>query len=410
MSAARKKQAASQRSSRRPSTASGRDRARVQSSSPKKKAKKPKAASAKTPAQRGKSERPSTPRKSTSADPNQERLQKVLAAAGFGSRRDCESLIIEGRVEVDGVVVDELGSKVDRNSQKIFVDGERIKVAKREYYLINKPTGVISTNWDPSGRMRVIDLIPTGQRVFTVGRLDKSSEGLMIVTNDGELAQRLTHPSFGVEKIYEVTVAGHPSREELQQLLDGVRLADGWAKAKRIRVRRKIKNTAVLEMILDEGRNREIRRLLARIGHKVIRLKRVALGTLRLGEMAPGDCRSLSRDEVRELRRLTSGSPKSKKSSGSNSATRKFASRSTASSNRSSSTRKSDGASAEARVGKRRSGKSAVPGKRSAKSSQRPARGAAASSSGRRSPGKKKAPRRGSSAGGPKRRPTKRTR
>ena len=141
-----------------------------------------------------------------------ERLQKILALAGLGSRRDCETLITEGRVEVDGKTVSELGTKVDSSLQKIAVDGERIKIAKKEYFLINKPTGVLSTNWDPSGRTRVIDLIPTGQRVFTVGRLDKSSEGLIIVTNDGAVAQRLTHPRYGVEKVYEVVVSGHASR------------------------------------------------------------------------------------------------------------------------------------------------------------------------------------------------------
>ena len=151
--------------------------------------------------------------------------------AGLGSRRDCETLITEGRVEVDGKTVSELGTKVDSSLQKIAVDGERIKIAKKEYFLINKPTGVLSTNWDPSGRTRVIDLIPTGQRVFTVGRLDKSSEGLIIVTNDGAVAQRLTHPRYGVEKVYEVVVSGHPSREVLRQLTTGVRLSEGWAQA-----------------------------------------------------------------------------------------------------------------------------------------------------------------------------------
>ena len=236
---------------------------------------------------------------------NGERLQKILALAGFGSRRDCETLITEGRVEVDGKIVSELGTKVDSSRQKIAVDGERIKIAKKEYFLINKPTGVLSTNWDPSGRTRVIDLIPTGQRVFTVGRLDKSSEGLIIVTNDGAVAQRLTHPRYGVEKVYEVVVSGHPSREVLRQLMTGVRLSEGWAKAKRVRSRRKLKHTTVLEIVLNEGKNREIRRLMAKLEHKVIRLKRIAIGRIRLGDMQPGECRALTRDEIKEIRRVS---------------------------------------------------------------------------------------------------------
>lgn len=252
----------------------------------------------------------SRPSKSKSSNSTPERLQKILAAAGFGSRRDCESLITEGRVEVDGKTILELGTKVDANQQKIFVDGERIKIARKEYFLVNKPVGVLSTNWDPSGRTRVIDLIPTGQRVFTVGRLDKASEGMMIVTNDGELAQRLTHPRFGVEKIYEVVVAGHPTADILRQLTTGVRLAEGWVRAKRVRSRRRLKQTTVLEIVLSEGKNREIRRLMAKLEHKVIRLKRIAIGRIRLGEMATGECRPLTRDEIKELRRVTTTRPK----------------------------------------------------------------------------------------------------
>jgi 23S rRNA pseudouridine2605 synthase len=261
--------------------------------------------------------RASKPSRSKSPESAPERLQKILAAAGFGSRRDCESLITDGRVEVDGKTVIELGTKVDASQQKIFVDGERIKIGRKEYFLVNKPTGVLSTNWDPSGRTRVIDLIPTGQRVFTVGRLDKESEGLMIVTNDGSLAQRLTHPRFGVEKIYEVVVAGHPSPDVLRQLTIGVRLSEGWARAKRVRSRRRLKQTTVLEIVLNEGKNREIRRLLAKLEHKVLRLKRIAIGRIRLGEMASGECRPLTRDEVKELRRATTTRP-SKSTSGKN--------------------------------------------------------------------------------------------
>jgi len=229
------------------------------------------------------------------------RLQRVLALAGFGSRRECEVLITAGRVEVDGAVANELGTRVDPDTQKIFIDGEFVKLARRQYFMLNKPPGVLSTSKDPSGRARVIDLISTDQRVFTVGRLDKSSEGLILVTNDGDLANHLTHPKFGVEKIYHVHVAGNPSREDLETLQQGVYLADGFAKVEHVKVRSRKKNFTELEMVLDEGRNREIRRLLARIGHKVLRLKRVAIGPLRLGELPLGAHRRLTDKEVREL-------------------------------------------------------------------------------------------------------------
>lgn len=139
---------------------------------------------------------------------NVERLQKVLAAAGIGSRRECEELILEGRVEVDGEIVQALGTRVDPMSQRIRVDGTMLPTPKRVYYMLNKPTGVLCTNNDPSGRARAVDLIRSNERLFTVGRLDQASEGLILLTNDGELANRLTHPRYGVEKVYRVRVAG----------------------------------------------------------------------------------------------------------------------------------------------------------------------------------------------------------
>src|SRR5262245_10393461 len=151
-----------------------------------------------------------------------ERLQKVLAAAGVGSRRDCEDLIRQGRVEVDRQVVTELGTRVDPSRQEIRVDGESLRRTKRLYFAVNKPVGVVSTNRDPSGRTRVIDLVPTDERVFPVGRLDRSSEGLILVTNDGEFANRITHPRYGVEKTYLVRVAGAPDQRQLARLKKGV--------------------------------------------------------------------------------------------------------------------------------------------------------------------------------------------
>lgn len=234
----------------------------------------------------------------------QKRLQQVLAAAGAGSRRQCEELIVAGRVEVDGQVVTELGTKVDPERQEIRLDGTPIRRPKFVYYAVNKPKGVVSTSRDPSGAPRVIDLVPPGrERVYTVGRLDKSSEGLILVTNDGELADRLTHPRYEVEKQYQVLVQGVPTPEVLRGLREGVRLAEGVARVAHVKIKSTRKQSTMLEMVLREGRNREIRRLMARMGHKVLQLKRIAIGPVRLKDQPSGSYRRLSRDEVDALRR-----------------------------------------------------------------------------------------------------------
>lgn len=231
-----------------------------------------------------------------------ERLQKVLAQAGVASRRECEELIVEGRVEVDGHVITELGTRVDPQRQEIRVDGEALAHPKLVYFAVNKPSGVISTARDPAGRPRVTDLLPPNSpRVFCVGRLDMSTEGLILVTNDGELANGITHPRHGVEKIYHVQVAGHVEREVLAQLHRGMHLAEGFAHVKHVRIKSRRKQSTILEMVLDEGRNREVRRLLARVGHKVQRLKRIAVGPLRLGDLPTGAVRPLSRKEIQSL-------------------------------------------------------------------------------------------------------------
>lgn len=231
------------------------------------------------------------------------RLQKFLAEAGVGSRRDCELLIVEGRVEVDDRMVTKLGEKVDPEKNVVRVDGEKVRIEKKRYFIINKPPGVVSTSKDPSGRVRVVDLISSHQRVYNVGRLDKSSQGLMLVTNDGTLAQRLTHPSFGVTKTYHVQVKGSPHSNDLEVLKRGVHLAEGVAKVKEVRVRRRQKNSTDLELVLDEGKNREIRRLLARLGHKVVKLTRVAIGPLQMGDLKQGAHRKLTDEEVEGLKR-----------------------------------------------------------------------------------------------------------
>jgi|LakMenEpi03Aug12_release.lakeMendotaPanAssembly.Ray.scaffolds.fasta_scaffold132119_3 23S rRNA pseudouridine2605 synthase len=237
------------------------------------------------------------------ADDGLERLQKVLASAGLGSRRACEELITTGRVEVDRQVVTQLGTRVDPEAQDIRVDGERLPRTKRVVFVLNKPVGVVTTNFDPSGRPRVVDLVPGDHRLFAVGRLDRMSEGLILLTNDGGLANLLAHPRYGVEKKYHVQVAGVPTEDLLDKLRRGIRLAEGEVHAKRVAIRSQHKQSAVLEMVLDEGKNREIRRMLARLGHKVHQLKRVAVGRLSLGNLLPGQWRQLAWSEVEELRR-----------------------------------------------------------------------------------------------------------
>ena len=246
--------------------------------------------------------------KTSNSDPQGERLQKVLAAAGLGSRRQCEELIQAGRVEVNKKVTIKLGTRVDPVLDEVRVDGEPLPKTRRVYYAVNKPDGVISTNQDPSGRPRVIDLLATKEiRMFTVGRLDLHSEGLILLTNDGQWANLLSHPRFGVEKIYRVEVAGSPARETLQKLREGIHLAEAFVQVPQITVKSTRKNSTTLEMTLSEGRNREIRRVLAKVGHKVLRLVRVAVGPVRLGNLAPGEYRPLSRQEVQALRKMAEG-------------------------------------------------------------------------------------------------------
>lgn len=248
-------------------------------------------------------------RRSTAPSSDMQRLQRVLAAAGFGSRRECETFIEEGRVEVDGKVADKLGTKVNPDKQEIYVDGQKLTMARRQYFVLNKPPGIVSTSKDPSGRLRVVDLIKTDQRVYNVGRLDQSSEGLILVTNDGDLANLLTHPRYGVAKKYLVQVQGTPTAAILKSLTEGIYLAEGKARVANIKLKRRVKDTSWLEIVLEEGRNREIRRLLARVGHKVLRLRRIAIGPLKLGGLPIGAHRALTAQEVRELKKAVSGTP-----------------------------------------------------------------------------------------------------
>ncbi len=204
----------------------------------------------------------------------------------------------------------ELSTRVEPE-QMVSVDGKPIHAEKIVYWLANKPRGYLCTNSDPAGRPRAIDLVPhVDQRVYTVGRLDEDSEGLLLLTNDGDLANRLMHPRYGVLKTYIVQVAGRPQREDLDKLLRGVYLSEGFVNASSVKPFKQQGESTWLRIILSEGKNREIRRMLARLGHKVMRLKRVALGPVELGRLATGKCRPLTSLELKLLRRASE--PKTK--------------------------------------------------------------------------------------------------
>jgi 23S rRNA pseudouridine2605 synthase len=236
------------------------------------------------------------------------RLQRFLAMAGAGSRRHCEEFILTGRVTVDRETIRELGFRVVPGEQDVRLDGERVRLERKVWYLLNKPIGYLCTNSDPAGRPRVLDLFPPNrERLFTVGRLDENSQGLLLVTNDGDLAHRLAHPRFRVQKVYQVQVAGVPSRDLLEQLKRGMYFAEGRFKVADVKFVRTKGSSAIIEMVLTEGQNREIRRLMAKLGHKVQRLERVALGPVELGDLLVGQHRSLAPQEVAALHDLVAG-------------------------------------------------------------------------------------------------------
>ncbi len=248
------------------------------------------------------------------------RLQKVIAAAGIASRRKAEELIRAGRVRVNGRVVRELGIKVDPDTDTIEVDGQPIRpVRTHEYILLHKPRGVLSTTSDPFGRPTVVDLVPHDRRLFPVGRLDADSEGLILLTDDGRVADRLTHPRYGHKKEYIALVIGTPTPKELRALARGIVLEEGRTGPAHVtvlgrRVPQEILDAGVpglrkesphgfswLRVEVTEGRKHQVRRMLKAVGHPVIRLIRVGMGPLRLGKLQPGQWRRLSPKERRHL-------------------------------------------------------------------------------------------------------------
>ncbi|GAB3993500.1 pseudouridine synthase [Nocardioides marmoraquaticus] len=237
------------------------------------------------------------------------RLQKLLAQSGVASRRKCEELMLDGLVEVDGEVVTRLGTKVDPRTAVVKVDGRRLPpVSDHVYLVLNKPRGVVSTMSDPEGRRSLGDLVAAArparpERLFHVGRLDTDTDGLILLTNDGDFAQRLAHPSYEVAKTYVAEVDGVPDKAVLQRLRDGVTLDDGGVTVERVKVvtRSPEHDRAVVELVIHEGRNRIVRRLLEHVGHPVRRLTRTAIGPVVLRQLRRGEMRELSQDELGSL-------------------------------------------------------------------------------------------------------------
>lgn len=234
-----------------------------------------------------------------------DRLQKVIAQAGLASRRKAEELIEQGKIKVNGQVVREQGLKVDPVEDKIEVSGKLLKTKDENvYFLLNKPKGYVTTVSDPQGRPTVLDLIKTPTRVYPVGRLDFATEGLLLMTNDGDLTYRLTHPSHEIEKVYHALVKGIPRESALRELQRGVVLDDGMTAPAKVKVLKQEGGNTLLEVIIHEGRNRQVRRMCEHIGHPVIRLERVALGNLTLQGLKRGKYRSLTEKEVIELKNM----------------------------------------------------------------------------------------------------------
>ncbi len=238
-----------------------------------------------------------------------ERLQKILARAGLASRREAERWIVQGRITVNGAVVSKLGSQADPAKDSIKVDGKRVKPAAAPlYYAFHKPPAIITTLNDPEHRPDLtpfLERLGEKRRVFPVGRLDYNTTGLLLLTNDGALAMRLTHPRYGVKKLYQVKLSACPTEEGLAHLRKGIRLDDGVTAPARVRVIEKLRKNAWIEIEVHEGRKREVRRMFEALGYFVEKLIRIRFGPIVLGALPPGKLRPLSQIEVRSLKRAT---------------------------------------------------------------------------------------------------------
>lgn len=234
------------------------------------------------------------------------RLQKFMAKCGVASRRKSEELILERRVKVNGTLVEELGFKVDIDKDKVSVDGKEIKLEEEKVYiLLNKPIGYITTLSDEFNRKKVIDLLKeVKQRVYPVGRLDSDTSGFLLLTNDGNLAYKLTHPKYEIKKKYIAKVKGIPTEEELSKFKTGLKIEDYITAKAEIKILSKEKNSSTLEIIIHEGKNRQVRKMCSKIGHPVIELKRVEMGSIKLCNIEEGKWRHLDKWEIEYLKDL----------------------------------------------------------------------------------------------------------
>jgi pseudouridine synthase len=230
------------------------------------------------------------------------RLQKFLAQAGVASRRAAEEMIRQGRVEVNGRKA-ELGLSVDPVKDRVRLDGKPVTLRTQIVLLaFYKPRGCVTTASDPQGRATVLDFLPDfGARIFPVGRLDYDAEGLLLLTNDGELANRLLHPRYGISKVYDVKIKGHPDKKALEQLRSGVRIEEGVTAPAEVEIIRELPNAAWLRITLHQGWNRQIKRMGLAVGHQVLKIRRIAYGPVRLGRLSPGRYRLLRLDEIRKI-------------------------------------------------------------------------------------------------------------
>ena len=236
------------------------------------------------------------------------RLQKVLASAGVASRRVCEQFIVAGKVRVNGKVVKELGTRINPEVDQVSVNGQPIQLdSSRVYLALNKPYGVVSSMQDENGRPDLMQFVVDYDRVFNVGRLDAETTGLIIMTNDGDLAHKLAHPKFGVKKTYLAHVEGKIENSTIQKLLDGIELEDGFIAADECRLKDVAVAESLVEIVLHSGRNRIVRRMLAEVGHPVIGLVRQQFGPIRLGHLKPGQVRDLNKLEVGSLLKAAEG-------------------------------------------------------------------------------------------------------
>ena len=235
---------------------------------------------------------------------SEQRLQKVLAAAGIDSRRKCEELILTGAVRVNRKVVDTLPAFVDPEKDVITVDGKKIQPARKVYFLLNKPTGVICTNRDPQGRKKAIDIVTTNQRIFCVGRLDIDTSGIIILTNDSELANKLTHPRYGLSKTYVARIKGQIAGEAVEKLKKGIWLAEGKTGRASVKILKRNYKESLIEITIRQGLNRQIRRMLAKVGLPVTSLKRTRIGKLNARGIGVGKFRKLTNAEVAYLKKI----------------------------------------------------------------------------------------------------------